>query len=130
MKRPVILFFTFVYLVVASGLSVNLHYCGGKIKDVSLFYTGTKDDSGCCGKMKKSKGCCNNKSAILKVNDDQQYVSIVKYSPEQLLSDYLVHSSVLSFLINQKFELIETVQHPPPLLSSSPIYICNRVLII
>ena len=68
MKKSFIILFTSFYLILASGLSISLHYCGGKLKDISLFSSGNED--GCCGSKKKSKGCGNEKSAFIKVKDN------------------------------------------------------------
>ena len=68
MKKSFIILFASFYLMLASGLSISLHYCGGKLKDISLFNNSNED--GCCGSKKKSKGCCNNKSVFIKVKDN------------------------------------------------------------
>jgi len=53
MKKITIILLTIFYFAVASGITVSLHYCGGKFKEFSLNKSSNED--GCCGNKKKSK---------------------------------------------------------------------------
>ena len=48
----------FVYITLASGVEVNIHYCMGKLTDANYSYTND-DTCGKCG-MQNKKGCCHN----------------------------------------------------------------------
>jgi hypothetical protein len=114
---------------VASGLSLNFHYCGGKLKDISFFQVGDKE-KGCCGSKKRSKGCCNNKSTILKIEDDHRSSLDFKLPANNFISlNYTLPQHTL--LLSKTFgELICPNYHAPPLLNKPPIYLNHRVLII
>lgn len=128
MKKSLLILFAFFYLVLASGLSISLHYCGGEVESVSLF--SADNEEGCCGTEEKSKGCCQEKVAFLKVKDSHFSGSGLK----------VLNSSVKSIpapVFNQLFEIqnagiIYSIlnYHAPPVLYDNPIYLENRVLII
>ena len=128
MKKSLIILFASFYLILASGLNVSLHYCGGKVKDISLFSNGNED--GCCGTKKKSKGCCNEKSAFIKVKDNHFGGNNLKVLNSPI-------KSIPAPVFNQLFEIQNADiaytalnYHSPPVLYDNPIYLKYRVLII
>lgn len=68
MKKAGILLLTAFYFIVASGFAINMHFCAGKLKTISL----THEDDCCCGSKKKTKGCCEEKTIVCKINDNQK----------------------------------------------------------
>jgi hypothetical protein len=66
LKKSFILIFAFLYFIVSSGFIINTHFCGGKLKAVSLF---NQTEKGCCGSKKASKGCCHDSKSFIKVKD-------------------------------------------------------------
>jgi hypothetical protein len=69
LKKSFILIFAFLYFIVSSGFIINTHFCGGKLKAVSLF---NQTEKGCCGSKKASKGCCHDSKSFIKVKDVQE----------------------------------------------------------
>lgn len=69
LKKSFILIFALLYFVVSSGFTINTHFCGGKLKTVSLF---NQTEKGCCGSKKASKGCCHDSKSFIKVKDVQE----------------------------------------------------------
>ncbi len=74
MKKFVSLIFALFYLSVASGASVNLHYCMDKLVDWSF---GSSEASACsnCGMPKqesKKKACCKDVQQSAKIEKAQQ----------------------------------------------------------
>ena len=128
MKKSLIILFASFYLILASGLSISLHYCGGKLKDISFF--SSSNEEGCCGTKKKSKGCCSEKSAFIKVKDNHFAGNSIK----------VLNSSIKSIpapVFNQLFEIqnpdisyTALNYHAPPVFYDNPIYLKHRVLII
>ena len=59
----------FCYLIVACGITINMHYCGGKLQSTSLLKIS---EEGCCGEEAEDSGCCDNEVAIYKLKDDHQ----------------------------------------------------------
>lgn len=79
MKRFLIIVFSMIYLITTAGISVNLHYCENKLKDIS--FLGNDDANGddchdegerpnCCDDY-NSKVCCSDKQATIKIQDNQ-----------------------------------------------------------
>jgi hypothetical protein len=77
-NKPFALLFVGIYLITMMGFSVNYHFCGGKLKNVSVFDDG---HVGCCSeidplekksdcqpiknsKLAEEKNCCKKKKAI------------------------------------------------------------------
>ena len=58
-----------MYFIVSSGFTINTHFCGGKLKTVSLF---NQTEKSCCGSKKASKGCCHDTKSFIKVKDVQE----------------------------------------------------------
>ncbi len=128
MKAFILILFSAFYLLFSIGLNVNLHYCGGKLKTVSLFSTNEK---GCCGSKMKSKGCCDNKTIILKVKDKQQLNKIAKVSLCKAISIPFIKIPEIcftSFYVN-RIEIPENY-HSPPIRYKTPLFLRNKVLII
>ena len=128
MKKLLIILFATFYLMLTSGLNISLHYCGGKLKEVSLFSNGNED--GCCGTKKKSKGCCKEKTAFIKVKDNHFGGNNVKIFNSPIKS---IPPPVFNQLFEiQKADIAYTVlnYHAPPVLYDNPLYLKNRVLII
>lgn len=126
MKRVTIIFLSVFYLMIASGLSFSLHYCGGKLKSISLYASAEKT---CCGSKKKSKGCCKDKTTLLKVEDSHQLVKVAKVTTPTVK---YVHSFSVQLLFNVFPADLNTDSdfHLPPVLYDNPLYLKHRVLII
>lgn len=88
MRKFLIFTILIVYTGLASGINVQLHYCGGKLKSISLL--GHHDENGCCGNKMKSKDCCANKHSFLKVKDSHHVSSILKINSIKIISDYFI----------------------------------------
>jgi len=70
LKKAFIAILSFLYLAVASGVEVNIHYCMGEISSVDY----GSPVSGLCDKcgMKSRKGCCEDQSKFIKIEDSHQ----------------------------------------------------------
>jgi hypothetical protein len=129
MKKSIIVLLALFYLIITSGLTISMHYCGGKLKEISFFSTGNEE--GCCGSKKKSKGCCNDKSAFIKVKDNHHASHLLK-SPapsSKLLIDVALPVFQYNFSKRDMSEIVLNY-HAPPVWYDNPIYLKHRVLII
>ena len=115
-------------MIVVSGLTVRMHYCGGKLKQISFLQND--NEKGCCGNKKRSKGCCKNKTAFFKVKDNHEANSLLKApTPTKLIVDvipivlyyYAYLSNVCDVVINY---------YQPPVIYENPLYLKHRVLLI
>lgn len=126
MKKSLVFFFVFLYVLSVSGASFNLHFCGNSLEQISFAGFGHKGC--CCGKAMMKKDCCKDKQISFKSEKDQQrYESAgtIVCSTENtvtLLPEF--HSFKDQFFISS----IEIKYHSPPILDDdSGLFILNRV---
>lgn len=72
MRKLTAILVSITYLVLSTGLMVNLHYCQGEIESVSII---AKNSTCCCGTMDFDDGCCHNEQLLIQLDSDQQIVS-------------------------------------------------------
>ena len=59
-----------VYGLTSSGMTINLHYCCGKLDGISIF---AKEQNSCKSpNHEKNNGCCNDKLISASLPSDQQ----------------------------------------------------------
>ncbi len=128
MKKSFIILFSFFYLTITSGITMNLHYCGGKLKTVSFF---NKDvEKGCCGSKKKSKGCCKDKKSFHKVKGNQKSSSSVTLKHNSFELYIALIPTQTSYPHNGVIENTTVNYHAPPVIYDNPLYLKHRVLLI
>jgi len=71
MKKSLTLFLAVFYLVLVSGITLQLHYCGGKISSAKITFFDHRITC-CCGKKAMKKGCCKHQSIAFKIQGDQK----------------------------------------------------------
>lgn len=128
MKRFLVFTLLFAYTTLACGVNLQLHYCGGKLKKISLI--DSSDEDGCCGSKMKSKGCCKDKTTFIKVKDNHNsnlFLKITTFKGQIL--DVVIPSFLYRFQYSIKEGHNENYQ-APPVLYDNPIYLKHRVLII
>ena len=126
MKRVITIIVLLCYLIPSFGLSVSAHYCGGKIRSISL--TSSKPPH-CCGTKKMKPGCCKDKVCTFKINDASQSVSsstIIPYKIELSNSLFCIVTS-LAFNSHIISGPLPFYNHYPPLGSRQPLYLSNKV---
>lgn len=128
MKTILIILFSVFYLLTSIGGSFNLHYCGGNLKTISFSSVSEKS---CCGSKMKSKGCCHNKTIVIKVKDKHQSNKIDKitYAKPILILDNSTPEINYISSYSKENQTPENY-HSPPIVLKTPIYLKNRVLII
>lgn len=77
LKKLLTISLAFLYLLVSSGLLVEIHHCMGRIADASLHVFAHEKEEGTCGKcgMPKTEEfahCCKDEVKLVKVDDDQK----------------------------------------------------------
>lgn len=126
-KKTFAIFFCFLYFVSVSGIALNLHYCGGKIKSISFTHT---DESGCCkGKMKKA-GCCKETTAYAKVEDSQASASHLQVPQGQCLQLLATLPATAVYLEKALTATFHAQAVHPPGYTREPCYLRKRVLLI
>ena len=124
MRKVSLIFLSIFYFLVASGFSMNLHYCAGKLKGVSLLQS---EKDGCCGTKKKSKGCCKEKTFAYKIKDNHKSTAKV-IIPNTSVKQFLAFYIALDFTNEKSF--IDLCKVPdcnaPPFLDPEPVFLLNR----
>jgi hypothetical protein len=124
MKKILVAILLVTYTFAASGASVDLHYCMGKLIGWDFDYSAKNDCSKCGMQTKPDKGCCDNKQIQSKVDKDQQAV----YNSISLTNDHLAiaaHYTILDDVIIHSKTITHYSIHAPPLIRSNPICILN-----
>jgi hypothetical protein len=127
LKRILCILFCFIYFASSAGVNINIHYCGGKIKNFSLSHTDEKD---CCGtKMKKKDGCCKEKSVVYKVKETQNNSSkTISFNNNAsfLFASFIEYKSIK---INAYLISVSSFKEPPDIVYNDT-YLVNRVFLI
>ncbi|NDA98228.1 MAG: hypothetical protein EBY31_03365, partial [Flavobacteriia bacterium] len=84
LNRIFAILLAFIYLIPAIGISVNKHYCGGKLASVDIGI-GHKDNCPCGNKPMK-KGCCKNETQFFKFKQPSNSIPHVELKFES--NDY------------------------------------------
>jgi len=117
------------YLLISVRLTANIHYCGGKIKTVSL--VGFSTQKSCCAGKPMKKGCCKDVQVCFKkTSEDQKPSSAIVF-----FSSVIVTEPFDVFVIERDYELyvpkhIKPSVHAPPPELKVPIHLKNCVFII
>ena len=75
MKKVFLAILTMMYMTVASGIGVELHYCMGESAGYELY--GPSPDGKCnkCGMKEKKNGCCQDQHKFYKLSDSHKNVT-------------------------------------------------------
>ena len=98
-----------LYLALSVGLTVNVHFCGGKIGTIKFVET-----NGTCCCAEKKEDCCKDQVFFLQLDDDQQTPQsnrVALYLSPTVLPVFLydIYSSELS----EEAKVVKTERGPP-----------------
>ena len=74
MKKAFLGILTMLYMTVASGVAMEIHYCMGKRAGVE-FYGSDNEKCGRCGMKEKKAGCCHDEHKFYKLSDSHKNVT-------------------------------------------------------
>lgn len=94
LKKIIYILFIFYYLLLASNVSIDLHFCGGKVTDIG-FFKSNKDDNCACNKMAKSN-CCDDVTIVSKFDGSGVISKPVNFSFEE---QPLFNTSLFAFVV-------------------------------
>ena len=114
---------TFIYLMMSSGIAMDVHYCMGKKAGVD-FYKATNEKCGKCG-MKDKPGCCHDEYKFYKLGNDHKNVVQTFLSAPLFESIGLPASDHTIFLPASL--IISTPANAPPDISQPDLCIRNCV---
>ena len=124
MNRIAATYLLILYTAFTTGMSVDIHYCGGKISSITFDKETNKDVCSKCNKEKK--GCCRDIVSFFKVDDAHS----VAVATEVATAPYLIIASNYFeqlFLLQKKLYNNISKNHHPPSSSPPDINICNCV---
>lgn len=119
MKKFLSIILAVVYLVLVSGITLQLHYCGGKLSSVKV--TLVDNNHSCsCGSKTMKKGCCKNQSVYVKVKGDQKSSnnSIISFDNAKSIALQLPFI-IRNLPLVQYSSIISNYHEPPPRYSNS-----------
>ncbi len=127
MKKVAVIFLTMLYLIPSIGFSMDLHFCGSNVTEVSI--QKSLDKKCVCGKMSNSK-CCKEVHVEVKLDASQkasstlvvsQKVNEVKLFITNIFSSELFSSSPQknSFIYFDPLRFSSLQKHPVYLTNSS-----------
>ncbi|MBC7850142.1 MAG: hypothetical protein H7Y31_10425 [Chitinophagaceae bacterium] len=123
MKKITVTILSVLYMTIACGVMVNVHYCMGSLSSVEYGH-GEEETCGKCG-MKEKKGCCETEYKFVKLDGDHQLAKIsidFFQAPAllpSLLTDFSATPGLLSYLSLQ--------YHSPPDPRVNEVYLHNCV---
>jgi hypothetical protein len=123
-KKAFIAILSVLYLAVASGVEMNIHYCMGEIASVDY----GKAEKGLCGKcgMESKKGCCEDETTLLKIQDSHQS-SQLSWAFQLPVAEFTVASGFHNFFEYNSRSYSDQPTHGPPPGRNVPGYIKNCV---
>lgn len=125
MRKFIYSIITSIYLLVATGVGINVHYCMGEISSVE-FHDSDKKQCGKCGMEEKEGGCCSNQKQFYKYDHPSKYQDVQSFSIS--FCDLPVTNHVLSSIdpISLNISLKEYPEKKPD-PGGPPIYLRNSV---
>ncbi len=137
MKRLYIILLLFVYCLSATGATFYLHYCFGKVDDIS-FMQKTEEDSSCpasCPMSQKSAsekpekkeipGCCDEQKVAAEKTTGHHVLSTLNTVPDLLPAILLVLQYQFGFSGHVSGQPMLSPDISPPDVRQSPLYVLN-----
>ena len=124
MKKTLVAILLIIYTFAASGASVDLHYCMGKLTGWDFDYTSKGDCYNCGMQTRPDKGCCDNKQIHSKVDKDQQ----AAYNNISFANDNFAivpHYTIADDVFINRNTITHHSIHAPPLINDNPTYLLN-----
>ena len=126
-KRLTAILFLLIYATTAFGITIDFHYCQGKMVKSSLLNISEKP--GCCCKDEGSRSmpedCCNDDVKVCKTDNHKTAQSFVSL-------DLIEHTIVTHFLdyllpLNSLNQQISQANLAKPERNPEPVYLLCRV---
>jgi len=130
MKKIIVAILAVLYLGSSSGATIHLHYCMGRLVDLSFsFYEKEKEKCNKCGmkNFKDKKGCCKNEYKQVKIEKDQKTSQCIWQFTKTITGISPAALPACAFSPEFFPEAYYPNNHAPPRAVDTPIYICNCV---
>ena len=132
MKKIIIAILAIVYMGTATGATIHMHYCMGKLVSMGLL-PGKDDQCDKCGMKKiegKSNGCCKDDNKQIKIEKDQKKTETAVQT--MLAIPVEMPAVIIEIPLNNFSSLTERNPYgnAPPRSASVAVYIRNCVFLI
>lgn len=132
MKKFFIAILAIVYMGTATGATIHMHYCMGKLVSMGLL-AGKDDLCGKCGMKKtvgKSTGCCKDEHKQIKIDKDQKTTKTAVQTMQAIAVEMPV--AIVEIPFNNFSSLTESNPYgnAPPRSAAVAVYIRNCVFLI
>lgn len=110
MKR--ILSLVFVYVTSISGATLNVHFCGGSLENISI--AGVGHEGCCCGAKKMDSNCCKDKHITFECKEKHERLEnyIISSPLQQSLSIDLYQLLLYENYPNSYIRIVNIDHHP------------------
>ena len=131
MKKFLVAILALLYISTSTGATLHMHYCMGKLADWGFSHNKDQNCSNCGMKESESKGCCEDKQKLLKIDTEQKITDAAFQLPLFISSPALVNipleltSVYIASLIEE-----HPVSNAPPRSSGIAVYIRNCIFLI
>jgi hypothetical protein len=128
MKRLLLAILSFLYLLVATGTTMQYHYCMGELASWSILKMGKEKKCGICGMSKSDKGdndCCKDEHKLIKLALDQKANNPVLTVPPQLLCSPSLLQAEVVIRDPGKHQLVAPTENAPPVAKHLPVHILH-----
>jgi hypothetical protein len=125
MKKALIAILAVLYMTIASGVVVNVHYCMGRIASVEYGYDA-HDLCGKCGMSATKKGCCHTEYKLVKLQDEHRLAQ-AQVTFLELPAELPIQISTFQLPVAGEEQYLALQYHPPPDPRLNHVYLRNSV---
>ncbi len=130
MKKVAAIFLVFLYLIPSIGFSMDLHFCGSSVTNLSI---QKKLDKDCICAKKSAKNCCKEIHLEVKLDVSQKAASTLEVSKKVSEIKLFINNIFSSELFTSSSQKNSFIYYDP-LRSSSlqkhPVYLTNSLLLL
>jgi len=88
--------FIIIYSLTTIGITLNAHFCGGKVKNITL-YSQANQDKDCCDTTTNCKTtCCSDRTIIIKIIDHPTETPKFKFNSFEKTFSVIAHLNISS----------------------------------
>jgi len=125
MKKFIAILVLCCYSAGVFGVDISLHYCGGNFHSISF---KSREDNGCCSKMKKKMRCCRDKNLSYKLSEKHAAQHVFHHHHA---NDLVAVLPVVYYNFNNDFSLpgdrYVPVSHSPPDIQGPELYLLHNI---
>ena len=124
-KKFLLSILTFLYLLLSTGFSLEVHYCMGSIAGIDIT---SSEDATCakCGMKEKNTGCCRDEIKFYKFEkgfSGSKIIGCQQTAFSDIIPTVIPYAYIPAVVVYNNPE----VELSAPAIGGPPIYLLNRV---